>query len=82
MGRKDTSFVVKYQNLLVVCHLLNYEDMFVETIMYIKYVVITIVNFTSMLSIELFYLTKLNSFLGCLFEYLPLFIPYRFAVYS
>ena len=81
MGRKDTRFVMKYQKLLVVWHILNHEDMFMETLIYIKYVVITIVTFTSMLAIELSYLTQLNSFLGCFFEYFPLFLPYRFEVY-
>ena len=69
MGRKDTRFVVKYQKLIVGGHILNYEDMFVVTLINIKYVVITIVIFTSMLTIELFYLTQLISFLGCFFEY-------------
>ena len=36
MGRKDTSFGVKYQRLLAGWHLLNYEDMFVEIPIYIK----------------------------------------------
>ena len=36
---------------------------------------ISVVLITDMLSIELFYLTQLCSFLGCLFEYLPLFLP-------
>ena len=35
-----------------------------------------------MLSIELFNLTLLYSFLGCFFEYSPLLIPYRFSVYN
>ena len=74
MGRKDTSFGVKYQNILVEFHLLNYEDMFVVTPIYIRYVVLTIIIFTSMLAIELFYGTKLCSFHGCLFEYLYIFL--------
>ena len=57
MGRKDTSFVVKYQKFLVGWHLLNYKEIFVETLIYIRYVVIHIVIFTSMLDIELFYHT-------------------------
>ena len=77
MGRKYTSFGVKYQKILVGWHHLNYEDVFVETLIYIRYVVLTIVNFTSMLTIELFYLTQLCSFLGCFFEYLPLFLPWQ-----
>ena len=81
MGRKDTRFGVNYQNILISWNLLNYKYMFVETPIYIRYVVISIVNFTSMLAIELFYLTQLRSFLGFLFDYLPLFIPYRFEVY-
>ena len=36
---------------------------------------ISIVVFTSMLAIELFYLTHLRSFIGCFSGYLPLFIP-------
>ena len=82
MVRKDTSIVAKYQKLLLGWHLLNYKDMSVEIPIYIRYAVITIVIFTSMLSIELFYLTQLYSFLGYFFEYLTLFISYRFAVYA
>ena len=70
MVRNDTIFGVKYQKLLVGWYLLNYEEMFVETPVCIKYVVLIIVVFTSMLAIELFYLTQLCSFLGCFFEYL------------
>ena len=81
MGRKDTSFGVKYQKLLVGWHLLNYEEMFAETPIYIRYVVLTIIIFTYMLAIELFYLTQLHSFFGCLFEYLTIFILYRFSAY-
>ena len=67
MGRKDTSFGVKYQGMLLRNHKLNYTDMFVVTQIYIRYVVISIVLITVMLAIELFYLTQLCSFLGCLF---------------
>ena len=81
MGRTDTSFGVNYQNILARWHVLNYEVMSVGTTIYIRYVVISIVIFTFMIDIELFYLTQLRSFLGFLFDYLPLFIPYRFAVY-
>ena len=81
VGRKDTRFGVKYQNILVGWNLLNYKEIFVETPIYIRYVVIDIVIFSSMLAIELFDLKQLCSFLGCFFEYLPLFIPYRFSVY-
>ena len=59
MVRNDTSFGVKYQKFLVGWHLLNYEEMFVEAPIYIRYVVLTIVIFTSMLAIVLFYLTQL-----------------------
>ena len=82
MGRKETNFGVRYQNLLVEWHLINYKYMFVVTPIYIRYVVLTIVIFTSMLAIELFYLTQLHSFLGCLFKYLYFFIPYRFVEYN
>ena len=58
MGRKDTGFGVKYQNLFLTRHLLNYKELFVGTTIYIRYVVITIVLFTSMISIELFYFTQ------------------------
>ena len=67
MGRNDTRYVVIYQKLLVGWNLLNYEEMFAETPIHIWYVVLTIVIFISMLAIELFYLTKLRSFLGCFF---------------
>ena len=46
-----------------------------ETPIYIRYVVLTIVILTYMLAIELFYLTQLCSFFGNFFEYLPLFLP-------
>ena len=68
MGIKDTSFGVRYQKLLVGWHLLNYEEMFVETPIYIRYVVLTIIIFASMLSIGFFYLTQLHSYLGCFLE--------------
>ena len=74
MGRKDSSFGVKYPNILVSMKIQNYEDMFVEPPIYIRYVVLTIVICTSMLAIELFYRTQLFSFHGCFFEYLPIFI--------
>ena len=52
MGRKDTIFGVKYPNLLVTRHLLNYKEMSVGKTIYIRYVVISIILFTSMLAIE------------------------------
>ena len=67
MGRKDTTFGMKYKNILVGQHILNYKEMFVITLIYVSCVVITIVVFISMISIELFYLTQLWSFLGCFF---------------
>ena len=79
MLRKDKNFSVKYQKLLVVCHLLNYEDIFVETPIYIRYVVINIDIFTSILAIELFYLTQLRSFLVC---FLALTSLYPLQVYG
>ena len=45
-----------------------------ETPIYIGYVVLTIVIFTYMLAIKLFYLTQLCSFCGCLFDYLALIL--------
>ena len=56
MGRNDTSVGVKYQNIYLGQNLLNYKYMFVETPIYIKYVVITILIFTSTLVIEFFIL--------------------------
>ena len=53
-GHKLCSEIQKY---FVGCHLLNHEEMFVERPIYIRYVVITIVIFTSMPAIESFYLT-------------------------
>ena len=75
LGINDTSFEVKYQNILVRSHQLNYKDIFVGTQIQIRYVVISIVLITVMLAIELLYLTQLFSFLGCFFDYLTLFIP-------
>ena len=63
MERNDTSFGVNYQKIPVIWHLLNYEDMFVEAPIYIRYIVISIVLFTSMLAIELFYFTQLHSYI-------------------
>ena len=80
-GNKGHNIWNEIPKTIVVRHILNYEEMFPETPIYIRYVVLTIVIFTSMLSTELFYLTQLRSFIGCYFEYLPLFIPYRFAIY-
>ena len=68
MGMKKTRFGVKSQKLLVGWHLLNYEEMFAETPIYMRYFVLTIAIFTSMLAIELLYFTQLFSFLGCLSE--------------
>ena len=82
MRRKDTSFGVIYQKLLVGWYLLNYEEMFVEIPIYIRYVVLTIVVFTYVLAIELFSLTQLRSFLGFFFEYLPLFLPLQVCYIS
>ena len=61
MGGKDTIFGVNYQNIMVIWHLLNYEEMFVGTPIYIRYVVISIVIFTAMFAIELFYPTQVCS---------------------
>ena len=67
MGRKDIIFGVKYQNILVTRHLLNYKNVFMGKPIYIRYVVISIILLTSMLTTELFYLTQLCSHLGCFF---------------
>ena len=75
MGRKYTILGVKYQELLIRSHELNYKDIFVGTQIYIRYVVIYIVLITVIIAIGLFYLTQLRSFLEFFFEYLPLFIP-------
>ena len=56
MGKKDTRFQLTYQKLIVGWHLLNYEEILVEIKIYIRYVVLTIIIFISMLDIELFYL--------------------------
>ena len=74
IGRKDASFGLKYPIVLISMKILNYEEMFMEPPIYIKYVALTIVIFTYMLAIELFYPTQLCSFHGCFFEYLPIFL--------
>ena len=51
MKIKDTIFGSKYQNILVTRHLLNYKDMFVGKLIHIRYVVISIACFTSMIYI-------------------------------
>ena len=82
LGRNYTSFGVKYPNVLLSMKIRNYEEMFVEPLIYIRYVVLTIVIFTSMLAIELFYNTQLCSFHGfSLSTYLYLSI-YRFVAYT
>ena len=52
MGRKDTSFGLKYQKLLVRIHEIIYYDIFVVAQIYISYVVISIIPITFMLTIE------------------------------
>ena len=52
----------------------HYKEIFVEPPIYIRYVVLTIVICTYMLSIELFYRIQNSSFHGCFFEYLPIFL--------
>ena len=79
MGRKDASFGVKYPKFLVSMKIWHYEEMFMEPPIYIRYVALTIVIFTSMLLIELFYRTQPSSFHGCFFEYLPIFIHLQFC---
>ena len=61
---KYAGFGVKYQNILVVRHLINYEEMFVSTPIYIMCVVVTILIFISMLAIEFFILHYFVPFLG------------------
>ena len=41
-GNKGHKLLSEMKNLFVGRHLLNYEEMFVETLIYIRYVVITI----------------------------------------
>ena len=79
--REDTIFGGGVNFLLVIRHKLNYIDMFVGRHIYIGCIVISIVLITVMLDIELFYFTQLHSFIGYYFDYLPLFIPYRFVVF-
>ena len=79
-GKKEHNLWSEIPKSFGKMEILNYKDMFVEKPIYIRYVVLTIIIFTSMLAIELFYLTQLHSFLGCFFEYLPLFLPYDFVV--
>ena len=38
MGRKDSSFGVKYPNMLVSMRIRHYEEMFVELLIFIRYV--------------------------------------------
>ena len=44
--KEITSFGVKYKNILVTRHLLNYKEMFLVTLIYIRYVVVCIILFT------------------------------------
>ena len=80
MGLKDTRFGRKLQYMLERRYEINFTDIFVVRNIYERYAVISIVLITVMLAIELFYSTQLNSFIGCYFDYLPLFIPYMFVV--
>ena len=52
MGIKDTIFGVRYQKLIVGWNLINHKEMFVETPIYIRYFVITVVIFTYIIAIE------------------------------
>ena len=58
--KKGKILGLKYQNILVGWHVLNYEEMFMETPIFIMCVVITIFIFNSMLAVDLFYLTQLR----------------------
>ena len=64
MGRNDKSLGVNYQNVIIRWHLLKYKEMYVVTPIHIRYVVISIVLVTSMLSIELFILHNFVHLLG------------------
>ena len=77
-GKKGQNIWSEIQFVLVRSHQLIYKEMFVGNFFYIRYVVISIVIFTVMIAIELFYLTQLCSFIGCFFEYSHLFIPIGF----
>ena len=81
MGKKDTIFGVKYQNILLSIKILNYKDNFVETPIYIRCVVITIVTFTYMLAIELFTLHNLLHFMDVFLSTYLYFSLYRFVEY-
>ena len=59
MEINDIRFGVKYQNILVRSHKLNYTEIFVGNQIYIRYVVVSIVLVTVMLAIEIFYLSQL-----------------------
>ena len=74
MGRKDASYGVKYPKVMISMTIWYYEEMFVGTPIYIRYVALTIIICFSMLLIELFYRTQPSSFHGCFFEYLPIFL--------
>ena len=58
-GKKGHKLWSDVPTYLVSMKIRNHEGMFVETTIYIRYVVLTIVIFTSMLAIELFYRTQL-----------------------
>ena len=81
MGRKYTSFGGKLKYFLLIRQKLNHTEMFARRQIYIRYVVISIVLITIMLAIEMFFLTQLCSVIRCYFEYLPLIIPFMFAVF-
>ena len=75
MGRKDTIFGVIYQKLLVVWHLLNYEYMFAEPPIHIRYVVLNIVILHLCLPLNYFILNNFVHFLDVslsTYLYLPL----------
>ena len=59
MEINDIRFGLKYQNILVRSHKLNYTEIFVGNQIYIRYVVVSIVLVTVMLAIEIFYLSQL-----------------------
>ena len=67
MGIKDASFGLRYQNILLTRHLLNYKEMFVGTLIYISYVVISIILLYICCPLNYFILHKFVHFLDVSF---------------
>ena len=73
MVLKDTRFGGKLKYMSLRRCKLRYTEIFVGRHIYYRYCVIYIIIITFSFATGPFYLTLLHSFIGCYFEYLPLY---------